>query len=136
MMTTGGGGIEIDGDAFFSKQRHQLVMHQLDHHLARLDRLDDLGADRLLAHPVGETADHFQRHVGLQQRAADLAHGFRHILLRQGAAPGQVVEDGSKPVLEIFKHCVVLWLLGSPANMGRASRKAKRHPRAHRAVGC
>ena len=52
------------------------------------------------------------------------------------AAPGQGVEDGAKPVLESVKHCVVLWLLGSPANMGRALPKAKQHPRAHRAVGC
>ena len=132
----GGGSIEIDGDAFVAEQGDQFVMDQLDHHLARLDRLDDLGADGLFAHPVGEAPDHFQRHVGLQERAANLAHGFRHILLRQGAAPGQVVEDGAKPVLESVKHRVVLFLLKrSPAHMGRALRKAKQHPRAHRAVG-
>ena len=70
-----------------------------------LDRLDDLRADGLFAHPVGKAPDHFQCHVGFQKRAADLAHGFRHILLRQGAAPGKGVEDGAKPVLEsVLNH--------------------------------
>ena len=60
----------------------QFVMDDLDHHLAGRDRLDDGGADRLLAHALGETADDVERDVGFQQRAAHLAHrgvdvGFR-----------------------------------------------------------
>ena len=60
----------------------QLVMDDLDHHLAGRDRLDDGGADRLLADVFGKTSDHVERDVGLEQRAAHLAHrgidvGFR-----------------------------------------------------------
>ena len=67
-------GIEIDGLAVGAERGDQLVMDDLDHHLAGRDRLDDGGADRLLAHLLGEAAHHIERDVGLEQRAAHLAH--------------------------------------------------------------
>ena len=67
-------GVEIDGLAVGAERRDQLVMDDLDHHLAGRDRLDDGGADRLLAHALGEAAHHLERDVGLEQRAAHLAH--------------------------------------------------------------
>ena len=48
-------------------------MDDLDDLLARRHRAGDLGADGALAHLLDEGLDHFERHVGLEQRAADFA---------------------------------------------------------------
>ena len=98
--------IEVDGDALGAEHLDQLVMDDLDDHLAGLDRLHHGGADGLLAHLVGEGAHHFQRHVGLEQRTAHLAQRCRDIGLRQRAAAGQAVQDGAKALLKRFKHSV------------------------------
>ena len=63
----------------------QLVVHDLDHHLAGGDRLHHLLADGLGPHLVRERPHHLQRHVGFQQRAPHLAHGLRHVALGQSA---------------------------------------------------
>ena len=67
------------GDLLGAERRDQLVMDDLDDHLAGLDRLHDLGADGLLAHPVGEGAHDFERDVGLEQRPAHLAQRRRDV---------------------------------------------------------
>ena len=77
--------IEIDGHAFGAQHLDQLVMDDLDDHLAGLDRLQHSGADGLGAHLVDERADHVERHVGLEQRAAHLAQRRRDIRLGQRA---------------------------------------------------
>ena len=112
MMTTGARRIEVDGDAFGAQHLDQLVMDDLDDHLAGLDRLQHLGADGLLAHLVGEGAHDVQRHVGLEQRTAHLAQRRRDIGLRQRAAAGQAVQDGAKAFLEDFKHLIFLSVSG------------------------
>ena len=99
MMTTGRRRVEIDRYAFGAEHLDQLVMDDLDDHLAGLDRFEHGGADRLGAHLVGEGADDFQRHVGFEQRAAHLAQRRRDIRLRQRATAGQAVENGAKPFL-------------------------------------
>ena len=48
--------IEVDGLAVGAEGGDQFVMDDLDHHLAGRDRLDDGGADGLLAHAVDEAA--------------------------------------------------------------------------------
>ncbi len=76
-----------------AEHAHELVMHDLDDHLARRDGAHHLLADGLLLHPVDERAHHVERDVGLEQRAAHLAHGLADVGLGQRAAPRQLVED-------------------------------------------
>ena len=94
----GGGGVQVDRLVRLAERGDQLVMDDLDDLLPRLDRLHDGLADRLLLHPVDEGPHDLQRHVGLDQRAAHLAQGRRDVLLRERAAPGQVVEDATEAI--------------------------------------
>ena len=48
-------------------------MDDLDDLLARRHRAGDFGADGALAHLLDKGLDHFERNVGLEQRAADFA---------------------------------------------------------------
>ena len=73
-------------------------MHDLDHHLARRDRLDHVLADGLGLHLVGEVAHDLERHVRFQQRAAHLAHGLADVAVGQRPAPGQLVEDAREAI--------------------------------------
>ena len=66
----------------------KLVVHQLDDHLPRLDRLDQGDADGLLLHVVDKRAHHVERDVRLEQRAAHLAQRGIDVGLRERAAPG------------------------------------------------
>ncbi len=84
----------------------QLVMDDLDDHLAGRDRADHLLADRLLAHLGDEILDHRQGDVGLEQRHAHFAHGLGHVGLAQRAAAGQPVENPGQFRAQTFKHAV------------------------------
>ena len=97
--------IEIDGLAVGTKRGDQFVMDDLDHHLAGRDRLDDGGADRLFADAIDEAADHVERDVGLQQRAAHLAHRSVDIGLRQRTAARQPIEYPTKLFRQIVEQC-------------------------------
>ncbi len=79
-------------------------MDDLDHHLAGGHRLDDGGADRLLADALGEAADHFERDVGFQQRAAHFAHRGVDVLFGQRTAPRQTIENATKPFRQIVEQ--------------------------------
>ena len=57
-------------------------------------------------HLFDEGAHHFQRDVGLDQRAADLAHRLADVGLRQRAALGQPVEDAAEALLQGVEHCL------------------------------
>ena len=93
MIGTGAGGVEIDRLRVGAERRDQLVVHDLDDHLAGRDRLDDVDADRALLDLLDEGARHVERDVGLQQCAANLAQRRIDVLLRQRAAPRQAVEN-------------------------------------------
>jgi hypothetical protein len=67
-------------------------------------RLDHFAADGLFLHVLDEVADHFKRHVGFDQRAADLAHGGVDVSLGECAPAGQLVEDATEAVLKCFEH--------------------------------
>ena len=86
-------GVEIDRLRVGAERADQLVVHDLDDHLAGRDRLDDVDADRAFLHLLDEAARHVERDVGLEQRAADLAQRRIDGLLRQRAEPGQAVEN-------------------------------------------
>ena len=104
MRTTGAAAARLIGSASAPSICDQLVMNDLDDHLAGGDRLDDLGADRLLPHPLGEIAHDFERDIGLDQGAADFAQRCADILFRQRAAPRQAVEDAAEPFRERLKQ--------------------------------
>ena len=84
---------EIDPLRIRAECAHELVMHDLDDHLARRDGAHHVLADGPLLHPVGKGAHHVERDVGLEQRAPHLAHRLADIGLGQRAAPRQLVED-------------------------------------------
>ena len=91
-------GSKIDRLGVRAQHGDQLVVHDLDHHLPGRDRLDHILADSLGLHLVGELAHHLERDVGLQKRAAHLAHRLGHVALGQRAAAGQLVEDARQAV--------------------------------------
>ena len=92
-MATGGAARRLRADWSRPQGFHQHVMDDLHHHLAGLDRLDDLGAHGAFLHLVDEGADHFEGHVGLKQGAAHFAHGHIDIGLRQRTTAGELVEN-------------------------------------------
>ena len=104
MIATGGTRIEIDGLAVGAERGDEFVMDDLHHHLAGRHRLDHGGADRLLADLVGEAADHVERDVGLEQRAAHLAHRGIDVGFRQRTAPRQPVENATKLFRQIVEQ--------------------------------
>ena len=83
----------------------QLVMDDLDHHLAGSDRLDDGGTDRLFADAIGKASDDVERDVGFEQRAAHLAHRGVDIGLRERTAPRQPIENATKLFRQIVEQC-------------------------------
>ncbi len=91
-------GGEVDGLRIGAQHAHQLVVDDLDDHLARRDGAHHVLAERLLLHPVGEGAHHVERHVGLDQSAAHLAHGLGHVRLAQRAAARELVENAGEAV--------------------------------------
>ena len=97
-------GIERDRVDGLAQRLDQHIVDDLDDHLAGRDRLDDVGADGPAAHLVDEALDHVERHVGLEQRAPNLAQGDVHVLLGERAALGQSIEDAGEFVAETFEH--------------------------------
>jgi hypothetical protein len=123
------------------------IIDDLDDHLAGRHRLDHFAADGLFLHVLDELADHFKRHVGFDQRAADLAHGGVDVSLGECAPAGQLVEDATEAVLKCFEHSffslsettsIGLVLSSSPLGniSSRRMAKADWHPRAIIADGC
>ena len=113
--------VEVDGLAVRTQRRNELVVDDLDHHLARRHRLDDGGADRLLADLIGEAAHHLQRDVGFQQCAAHFAHRRIDVRLGQRAAARQPIENATKLFRQIVEHEPLI--------------QTRLRPRAHSAVG-
>ncbi len=89
--------IEVDRLAARAKRLDQLVVHQLDHELARRHRLDQLDPDRVGFDLLGEGAHHLERHVGLEQRAVHLAQRRIDVGLGERATARQPVENAAKP---------------------------------------
>ena len=78
-----------------AERRDQLVVHDLDDHLAGRDRLDDFDADRLLLDVVDEGARDIERDVGFEQRAANFAHRLVDVGFAQRTAAGELVENAA-----------------------------------------
>ena len=71
----------------------QLVMDDLDHHLAGMEALDHLGPDRLFPHVLGELLDDVIVHVGFEQGLADVVHGVGDVGLGNPPPAGERPED-------------------------------------------
>src|SRR5690606_11013532 len=96
--------IEVDRLALGTQHVDQFVMDDLDDHLAGLDGLQNRRAHSLLTNPIRKGANHLERNVSLYQRPAYFTQCCRNIGFRQGAAPGQAVQDGAKAFLQVLKH--------------------------------
>ena len=70
----------------------QLLVDDLHHLLARVQRLQHLGAQRPLLHRARELLDDLEVHVGLEQREAHLAHRLGDVVLGQLAARADVAQ--------------------------------------------
>ena len=104
MMATGGVAARSIGCAVLAQRLDQHVIDDLDDHLAGRDRLDDAGADRAVAHLVGEGAHHVERDVGLEQRAAHFAQRLVDVGLGERAAPRELVENAGELVGKALEH--------------------------------
>ena len=91
-----GGG---DGDLRGLPAQHldQVIVHDLDHLLARRDALQHVAADRLRAHASDEVLDDRERHVRLEQGDPHVTQRGAHVRLTQRTAPSQRLEDPVKP---------------------------------------
>ena len=85
----GRGGGEVQFGLLRSQQFDQVIVHQLHHHLTRRYGGGDLRAQRFFLQGLHELLDHRQRHVGFQQRDADLPHRRVDVGFRQRAFPAQ-----------------------------------------------
>jgi len=86
---------EIDIRVHRPHQVDQLVINDLDHHLAGLEALDDLLPLGLFQHALGEILDDLEIDVGFEQGRAHIAHGIADILFRYAAASGKTAEDAA-----------------------------------------
>jgi hypothetical protein len=89
-------GVEIDALAVGAQRGDELVVHDLDDHLAGRHRLHHLDADGLLFDVVGEGARHVERDVGLEQRAADFTQRRIDVGFAERAAASEAVENAAK----------------------------------------
>ena len=104
MMATGGAALRSIACALRAERRDQLVVHDLDDHLARRDRLHHLDADRVLLDALGEGARHVERDVGFEQRAAHLAQRRIDVGFGERAAAGEAVENAAEPFRQGIEH--------------------------------
>ena len=82
----------------------EMVVDDLDDHLRRRHRAQHLLTERLLADRGDKVPDHRQRHIGLEQRDADLAHRGPDIVLGQRAVAAQPVEDVAEAIAQAVEH--------------------------------
>ena len=128
-----GRGIEIDLLAVGAECCNKLVVDDLHDHLAGGHRLDDGGANRLFADLVDKGPHHVERDVGLEHRAAHLAHGGIDVGFRQRTAPRQPIENASKLFRQIVEHRRTVSRCSGPE--GDVKFQTRLRPRAHSAVG-
>ena len=91
-ITVGGFVGEDELAAGAAHQLRELLVDDLDDHLAGVEALEHAGADRLLADVGDELLGDLEVDVGLEQREADLAHRLVDVGLAQLPARAQVRE--------------------------------------------
>lgn len=88
-----------------AKHRGEFLVDDLHHLLRRVERFGNLGAERAFADAAGEGTHHVERHIGVEQRAADLADGTVDISLGKLALALQMLERIREPVCQRTKCC-------------------------------
>ena len=88
-----------------AKHGRQLFVDDLHDLLGRIQRLGNLGAERTLADSAGEGTHHVERHVGVEQRAADFADRTIDISLGKLAFALQMLERIREPICQRTKCC-------------------------------
>ena len=94
MMTVGGFGANVSGDWSPPSGRRQLLVHDLDDLLDRVQPLQHLHADRALADAPDEVLDDLEVDVGFQQGQAHFTEGLADVLFGQRALAAQSLENG------------------------------------------
>ena len=88
-----------------AEHRGELLVDDLHHLLGRIERFGNLGAERALANAAGEGTHHVERHIGVEQRAADFADGAVDISLGKLALALQMLEGIREPICQRTKCC-------------------------------
>ena len=89
-----------------AEELHQLVVDDLDHLLGGRDRRGDLLAARLLLDPRAEILRDLEVDVGLEQRAADLAHALGDHRLVEDPPAAKAREGAVQLGAELVEHRV------------------------------
>ncbi len=95
---------QVNIDGFGAQRFRQVIVDDLDHHLAGGHRADDFFADSAHAHRVDEILDDAERDIGLKQRHAYFAQGRIDIGFGQRAALLQPVEDLGQAIAQRIEH--------------------------------
>jgi len=96
----GGGQAALAG----AQQVQQLVVDDLDDLLPRGEALEDILADRALAHSCDEVAGDAQVHVRLEEDHAHLAQRLVHVALGEAAAAGDLLENAVQLLGQRLEH--------------------------------
>ena len=94
----------VDRALAFAEELRELVGHDLDGHLARVDGLDDRLAEAGDLDALGEVLGDLEIDVGGHQRRAHLVQGRRDVLFRELREPPEVAEGLGKFVGEVGEH--------------------------------
>ena len=79
-------------------------MDDLGHHLGRGDRAQNLLAQRPLADPLDEPADHLDAHVRLEESQTDLLESGVHVVLGEVTFASERLRDPCKTFLQRLEH--------------------------------
>ena len=91
-----------------AQQRGHLVVHMLDHLLARTDAFKHILPQRLLFDPRREIAHDLEVDVGFEQGKTHFAQRVLHVALRQPPMAAQAGEDLLKRAGKTVEHAGVL----------------------------
>ena len=83
----------------------KLLIDDLHHLLGRVERLGHLGAQCAFAHLASEGTHHVERHIGVEQRAADFADRAVDIRFGKLALALQMLERIREPICQRTKCC-------------------------------
>ena len=94
--------MQIDSGAVRAEHGDKLVVDDLDDHLARRDRADNILPDGLFLDLGDEILDDRQRHIGFQKRQPHFPHGLADVGLLERAPLLEPLKD----VAEFAGQCI------------------------------
>ena len=119
MSDDGRRAVEAERAVAGAEDGGQLLVDDLDDHLAGVDVLDDVRADGALLDARHEVLDDLVVDVRLEEREAHLAHGDVDVCLGDAAVAGQAGEGVAEAVGEGVEH-------GGQSSGARARARARR----------